>query len=1016
MKLFKRFSCVVAAFCALWAGLTLSCDMAGMGPIIDLEPPTVIIRSPARFSYVPGEFTLSGTWMDNIKVTRIVVSNIGSGVEYGSANIAGNGWSLTINVDEDGQHGFKATVYDAGGNAGADTVTVFVDKTPPVVSKVELVRHPGLVPLALKPLDDLKARDPAEYAGMDYFQNESITIRAQIDENRGIRAGGIRLKLSAYDEPTNSLIPLEITLTSDSPNPLAPAWILTQALLAPALSGAAIPVPASGIYYLKMAVEVFDEANNTNQDNSPGFFAWGAETDKPRIIPAQESAGKITVNESDPVVFEVLDDDDLGLVYAKILSAAEWAAVSGADNAAKLEGLLNAAKGGVSTILGSSRIETGNYRKRTESIPLAASAVPGKYRLVVLAADRKEGSTPPAGSVWSARSIELTVNDTSVAPEFPLIQSITCANPNGAYRDGDTLTFMISFEDKVTLKPAAQANAKITISGTGAGDTVNKVVGLEWPQPSPTAGLKFSYAVQAGENLRNIQVNAIDLTGLVYGSGANEKTYDNSSFSARSLSRPGLIVDARPPAIDTYVPAPDGIMADRETITLTFSEPVFAETGGLLQIRPYGDWYVPPVLSEDEFRSLSQSTALTEAQKRVLNYVDGTGRPLGYPITVGNRQNYYTKNTQGLNLSGTYAVPDRDTKYVLDFAIGLTGTEVAPLREALNAAKWKWQDIDAAGGDVEITGATVTITLPRELERGRQWELRIPANSFRDAAGNTAAPLGWGAYQFWSPETEAPVIRVNRTSYNGGNPLSVSQSRPAVDVPVRIDCETPGAVITYHRWSKTPNSANNTGSDFWTSTTRENKVVDNAQRDEFTAISSSTGMFIPYTGLFYAGDKNGVTVSAAAADVATDTDASLFRARKDYVAAVAIRSGHGQSEVGYEGVFKTVIMFRTPNMETASDPLQRLRLSGENHTLAGFPFLQLSRYDNDYGKDMYRISAGGSIYNFLWLSWEIVDDWDHIKSYGYNSSGISDVIDERVYNQFISGYGMVVYRHAVTFW
>jgi hypothetical protein len=246
------------------------------------------------------------------------------------------------------------------------------------------------------------------------------------------------------------------------------------------------------------------------------------------------------------------------------------------------------------------------------------------------------------------------------------------------------------------------------------------------------------------------------------------------------------------------------------------------------------------------------------------------------------------------------------------------------------------------------------------------------------------------------------------------------QPLPDVDVPVRIDCETPGAVIKYSRWEKGTKSAD------WTGTGRENMAIDDELKAVVTAMASSIDIFTPYSGPFYAGDKTGTPVTGAAAKAAGDTDVFLRRARKDYVSAVAQRPGHDQSDLGYEGVFKTVIMFSAPYMEEFRSgkiialPLLRFRLSGENHTLAGFPFPQIAVYEERYGKDMYQISSTGGSCNYLWISWEIVDTWSHVKSYGSTvDSGntvISDVIDERYYKLFDSGCGMLVYRHAVRFW
>jgi hypothetical protein len=606
--------------------------------------------------------------------------------------------------------------------------------------------------------------------------------------------------------------------------------------------------------------------------------------------------------------------------------------------------------------------------------------------------------------------LDLEVEDPNQQPDFPLIQAITCSNPNGSYIAGDTLTFKIAFERKVKV---TASGAGITFSGTGPGDTTIKEAFVTYPHvPTESATLSFTYTIGAGDSMTNIQVNTINLTGI---KDLYNQAY-TGTYTATTLNRPNLIVDARPPTIAGYSPANNGIMTDsgRKTITLTFSESVFAETGGLIQIRPYGNWHVPPVLSSDDFSALNQNTALDDNDKKVLNWVDGNGSPLANPVT--EQKNYYTKNTQGLQVVSGSVVPDLDTKYVLNFAMPLTGSEIAPLRAVFNKAKWKWQDIDATDSSIVISGGTVTITLPDALDKGREWELRIAPNSFRDGAGNTAASLDWGTYNFWSPGTEAPVIRVNRISYTGTDPRSSSQSLPHVDVPVRIDCETPGAVIRYIRWS-----GNTTQSATWSETSREDRTIpDTSVTDlngKFSNLLTGTGL-TTYSQPFYAGDVTGLGSIPVLAS--TNTDSRLFKARKDYVAAIAERTGHGLSTCNSEGIFKTVIMFRIPYKDTVSYPLHRLRLSGDNHDLAGFPFPQVSLYDPLYGKDMYRISAGGGNYNYLWVSWEIVDEWSHIKSYGYNASGNSDVIDE-IYNYlpntlFDTSYGMLVYRYQVKFW
>jgi hypothetical protein len=297
MGCLKRFSCIAAVFFAPALVLFFSCEnVAGMGPIVDLEPPAISITSPARFSYVPGEFELRGESTDNVKVVKIVISDISTGEEYGNAEIDGNVWSFPMILSEDGEYGFKAAAYDAGGNSMADTVTLFVDLTPPSVSNVAIIRHKDLTPYTtLKPLEELKAYDPAVYEQMNYFQNESVRIRAQVNEDRRIK--NALLKIYEYDESSGSLILRLEGLPSGSWNPMAPEWELTQDMLT-----ATLPALAAGPHYFKPVVEVFDEAMNAErEDNSLGFFCWWSETDLPRLSVRKENGGAISVIQGDVI-------------------------------------------------------------------------------------------------------------------------------------------------------------------------------------------------------------------------------------------------------------------------------------------------------------------------------------------------------------------------------------------------------------------------------------------------------------------------------------------------------------------------------------------------------------------------------------------------------------------------------------------------------------------------------------------------------------------------------------------
>jgi hypothetical protein len=132
---------------------------------------------------------------------------------------------------------------------------------------------------------------------------------------------------------------------------------------------------------------------------------------------------------------------------------------------------------------------------------------------------------------------------------------------------------------------------------------------------------------------------------------------------------------------------------------------------------------------------------------------------------------------------------------------------------------------------------TVTVKLNEPLLVGLQWGLTIPEGAFTDIAGNKAQALGSynadgtvnitvnSPYWFWSSGAQAPVIRVNRKSFDartakwsGGTVVGGALTNPirTYAVPTdrggpggwgigdfntvhyRVETETPGAVVWYN--------------------------------------------------------------------------------------------------------------------------------------------------------------------------------------------------------------------------
>ena len=197
-------------------------------------------------------------------------------------------------------------------------------------------------------------------------------------------------------------------------------------------------------------------------------------------------------------------------------------------------------------------------------------------------------------------------------------------------------------------------------------------------------------------------------------------------------------------------------------------------------------------------------------------YVPANGTPNPNPVNAATNTNATTYSANGQTTNPTV----NDTQVVTN------------IRNTLTKAKFRWQEVDVTAGNVtfEDNNRTVVITLSEPLLRGLKWDLCYDGGTFTDAAGNNAAAVnytsgtivGQGAtasnYWFWSYGVRAPVIRVNRKSYDArtgnwwnttrtySNPtnLTGTDNGPAGwgienfnTVHYRIETETPDARLYY---------------------------------------------------------------------------------------------------------------------------------------------------------------------------------------------------------------------------
>ena len=478
-------------------------------------------------------------------------------------------------------------------------------------------------------------------------------------------------------------------------------------------------------------------------------------------------------------------------------------------------------------------------------------------------------------------------------------------------------------------------------------------------------------------------------------------------------------MDGKNPRIGSYSPVNNGVYKagnDRFTVTLTFDEPVFQESGSIILQRK-GNWAIPAVMTGAEFLDIYNNINLTVAQKETL-MATTNGNATGaerVDARTGIAVGPYRKITHGLK-GITTLKPDTDTKYVLDFNLGLyDGTttldkyasdggitaDVAEIRKVFEATGYHQHVIDVKDASVTVENNVVTIVFAN-IEDGLEWELLIDEGAFIDATGNEFAGLKSGDYTVWSDKVATPVVRVDRYSHGYGAyepdkdgklteitgykspsdkknldiPDDISKTNTGYDTKptgyarVRIDCQTPGADIYYKIVNKSSIKTSDT-----TGATKYSYKDNNEAEPTVVEGTSVTFTYHEHNNMFTLssnGDatKTDLTFTSGGTKYSNFVivgDGLLTTARKDYVTAYATKTLSGQSfkqsENGYEGVFKTVIC--SANRDGALN-IEGGTAKGGEANVNGFPVKDATK-DIRYSKNMYQ--DGKSNY---WISYEII--------------------------------------------
>lgn len=376
--------------------------------------------------------------------------------------------------------------------------------------------------------------------------------------------------------------------------------------------------------------------------------------------------------------------------------------------------------------------------------------------------------TDNAGNVsLSSEPIKLEIE--SSFPDY----NVECMTSDGYYSTGKKITFRVTFDKKINIK---DQTANIKFDGKTAKIVSSKKDDVYYAE--------FEYTVESTDdfNLGSKSVT-VNLTGIQDSFGFTGGT------STAKINRPNVVCDSVAPTVTSAIPN-DGttespsyivdvnnIYTTGNQIQITFSEPVQKGIGNLI-LRQTAGWAIPPVLTAEEFNTICAE--LEYEDKNTLACQDKNGKleedMEDTAVGIQHRNNEYhgtgqfigpyKKSMQGIKLEKENYVPDIDTKFVLDFDIGIwettethpigktfddnhaykaptSTTSAGEIRAVLEKAGLHQRVLDVTSTNVKVDGKVVTITFPKglidktdALPDGREWELVFEKGTFLDITGN----------------------------------------------------------------------------------------------------------------------------------------------------------------------------------------------------------------------------------------------------------------------------------------
>ena len=286
------------------------------------------------------------------------------------------------------------------------------------------------------------------------------------------------------------------------------------------------------------------------------------------------------------------------------------------------------------------------------------------------------------------------------------VTKLSCTDGKCTYSDyrilADPTNLIISsikFDCEDSLSVTLTANKDLKLSGKPAFEVLvqkeENTSLLQLPLvKSYGRALIFSLPIKDDEEIPNGKISYIPASCI-----KSADTITDQSGNLLIVNNETSPIDAEI-TIDTLPPEAVSMTPDGETeensnifkqgnkITIQFNEPVRKAAGNLI-LRQTAGWAIPPVLTEEQFKKLSEE--LDESDLEILSRLENGSSMEDSEKILKSNSKYpndtyhgtgqyvgpYKKSAQGLKLSddGEHFIPDTSVKYVLDFDIDIWETE-----------------------------------------------------------------------------------------------------------------------------------------------------------------------------------------------------------------------------------------------------------------------------------------------------------------------------------------------------